>query len=118
MLALAAATALAIGTASAEVAQSDDWLVAAGPRKTAKLLATKDPSSGALASLSLENGLVQRAFTVRGGALCTTEYKNLVSEQTFFRATSPEANLTLNGQAFDVGGCDGQPNKTMEFWTP
>ena len=47
-----------------------------------------------------------------------SRYKNLVSDQTFFRAISPEANITLNGHPFDIGGCDGQPSKQMEFWTP
>ena len=111
-LALAATTKLT----AAEVGQSDDWLVSAGKSK-AGLKVTKG-ADGSIAELSLENGLVQRAFTVRGGALCTTEYKNLVSEQTFFRAISPEANITLSGLPFDVGGCAGQPAKTMEFWTP
>ena len=102
---------------AAEVAQSNDWLVGGGTTKTATLKVTRG-STGELTALSLENGLVQRAFTVRGGALCTTEYKNLVSEQTYFRAISPEANVTLNGHPFDVGGCEGQPDRTMEFWTP
>jgi hypothetical protein len=130
MMRLAVALAAAATTA-AEVAQSEDWLVSAGPDKKAvsgrllfslrvvclavstgsaltevraraalqALTVTKD-SSGAIAELSLANGLVERAFTVRGGALCTTEYMNLVSEQTFFRAISPEANLTLSGTPF------------------
>ena len=133
MMRLAVALAAA-ATAAAEVAQSEDWLVSAGPDKKAvrgrllldlfslrfvclavstgsaltavrartalqALTVTKD-SSGAIAALSLTNGLVERAFTVRGGALCTTEYMNLVSAQTFFRAISPEANLTLSGTPF------------------
>eukprot|EP01052_Picozoa_sp_SAG31_P050893 SAG31_NODE_11831_length_994_cov_1.012291_1_plen_99_part_00 len=92
LLAVAAAAAV-----SAEVSQSNDWLVSGGKSKKAELQVTKD-SAGAVTELSLSNGLVQRVFTVRGGALCTTEYKNLVSEQTFFRAISPEANLTLSGR--------------------
>ena len=102
-------------TSSAEVAQANDWLVSG---KGSAVLKVARDSAGLLTELSLENGLVQRAFTVRGGALCTTEYKNLVSEQTYFRAISPEANVTLNGLPFDVGGCKGQPALTMEFWTP
>ena len=92
MLLRGLALLLGAASAAAEVAQSDDWLVSAGPSKKAALTVTKD-ASGATTELSLANGLVQRAFTVRGGALCTTEYKNLVSEQTFFRAISPEVNL-------------------------
>ena len=118
MLATVMLVAAASASASAEVAQSQDWLVKKTAATTATLEVKKDSGGGALTELSLENGLVQRTFTVRGGALCTTEYKNLVSEQTFFRAISPEANITLNGHAFDVGGCEGQPPLTMEFWTP
>ena len=110
---LAAVALGAVALVGAEVSQRDDWLVG-GSGATAQLRVERS-AGGQVTALSLENGLVQRAFTVRGGALCTTEYKNLVSEQTFFRAISPEANITLNGHGFDVGGCDGQPNKTMEF---
>ena len=113
---LAAVALGAVALVGAEVSQRDDWLVG-GSGATAQLRVERS-AGGQVTALSLENGLVQRLFTVRGGALCTTEYKNLVSEQTFFRAISPEANITLNGHGFDVGGCDGQPNKTMEFWTP
>lgn len=77
--------------------------------------------------LTLENGLVwccTRSFTLtEDGGLCTTEYRNIVSGQTFFRGISPEANLTL-----DYEGCPAQfhtvvqvdstlPKTAREEWT-
>ena len=61
--------------ASAEVSQSSDWLVAApgSSAQSAAVTATKT-AAGALASLTLANGLVERSFTVRGGALCVSSH--------------------------------------------
>eukprot|EP01062_Namystynia_karyoxenos_P010762 TRINITY_DN13830_c0_g1_i2.p1 TRINITY_DN13830_c0_g1~~TRINITY_DN13830_c0_g1_i2.p1 ORF type:complete len:583 (+),score=65.77 TRINITY_DN13830_c0_g1_i2:85-1749(+) len=90
--------------------QASDWLIRR-PTTPTVLTAT---STG----FSLANGLIERAFFVKGGAWCTVEYRNLISRQVFFRALAPEANLTLNGTALDVGGCVGQPAGHAEFWSP
>ena len=59
-------------------------------------------------TLTLTNGIVERAFLVRGGAFCTVEYRHILADVTYFRAISPEANMTINGTGMDVGGCVGQ----------
>lgn len=90
--------------------QSTDWLV------HPVLTATTLKKDGEL--IHLTNGLIERSFLIRDGAFCTVEYKHLRSLQTFFRSVSPEANLTLSGSPFDVGGCLGVGDEHHEFWTP
>ena len=93
--------------------------------------------------ISLSNGIVERRFFVRhpsraillvllrkrrrvlrlifqisGGAFCTVEYQLLLSQTTFFRGLSPESNLTLDGRAYNVGGCQGVGPDHFEFWNP
>lgn len=68
-------------------------------------------------TIALFNGLIERVFhATADGGLCTVELRHLVSAQTFFRALSPEANVTLNGSRFDVGGCLGQDSQHYEFF--
>ena len=84
-----------------------DWLVHRQDSKT-RLLKT---ASG----LRLTNGLIERTFAAQpDGYFCTTDLRR--GDRSFFRALAPEANLTINGQRYNVGGCRGQPENHYEFW--
>ena len=67
----------------------------------------------------MSNGLIKRTFyTNNAGAFCTVEFRHEITGVTYFRGLSPEANLTLASQRFDVGSCLGQPDGHYEFWDP
>ena len=92
---------------AAAVSQQNDWLVRKQDAKT-RLVKT---ASG----LKLTNGLIERTFATQpDGYFCTTDLRR--GDRSFFRALAPEANVTLNGQPFNIGGCLGQPENRYEFW--
>ena len=100
-------SAALFSTAAGAVSQEKDWLVHRQDSKT-RLLKT---ASG----LRLTNGLVERTFATQpDGYFCTTDLRR--GDRSFFRALSPEANLTINGQRYNIGGCRGQPENHYEFW--
>jgi hypothetical protein len=103
-----AAALLARSTALSAVAQERDWLVWGGGA-LAKLRVEPPGNGGALSTMTLTNGLVERSFSfdASGGALCTTEYRHLSSGQTYFRGISPEANLTLTTKSAPGRPCEG-----------
>ena len=75
--------------ATAAVSQQKDWLVHRQDSK-ARLLKTAK-------GLRLTNGLVERTFATQpDGYFCTTDLRR--GDRSFFRALSPEANLTISGQ--------------------
>eukprot|EP00294_Goniomonas_avonlea_P005130 CAMPEP_0114548274 /NCGR_PEP_ID=MMETSP0114-20121206/4894_1 /TAXON_ID=31324 /ORGANISM="Goniomonas sp, Strain m" /LENGTH=871 /DNA_ID=CAMNT_0001732853 /DNA_START=1 /DNA_END=2617 /DNA_ORIENTATION=+ len=114
-MAVFAAFVLLMGSmALGEVPQSQDWLVHPFTQETT-VVESSVPNA---TLLTLSNGLVERAFFVQDGAFCTVEYKHMISRQTFFRGISPEANATLDGMPFDIGGCLGQDSTHYEFWNP
>mmetsp|Transcript_34143 Transcript_34143/g.102956 ORF Transcript_34143/g.102956 Transcript_34143/m.102956 type:complete len:948 (-) Transcript_34143:12-2855(-) len=91
----AVAIVVVVVGATASPAQREDWLVGA-PTPPATVTTEPGPTSNSRV-IRLANGLVERLFTVTAdGGLCTTEYRNVVSGQTYFRAISAEANLTLS----------------------
>jgi hypothetical protein len=101
-------TSFLLATAAA-VSQRSDWLVHTQDAKT-RLLKTTN-------GLKLTNGLVARTFaTQTNGYFCTTDLRR--GDRSFFRALSPEANVTLNGQRFNVGGCLGNQWTTTSSGTP
>ena len=58
---------------------------------------------------------MERTFATQpDGYFCTTDLRR--GDRSFFRALAPEANLTINGQPFNIGGCLGQPDNHYEFW--
>eukprot|EP01047_Picozoa_sp_COSAG01_P104794 COSAG01_NODE_34077_length_558_cov_0.349451_1_plen_152_part_01 len=75
----------------------------------AKLRVEPPGNDGALSTMTLTNGLVERSFSfdASGGAMCTTEYRHLSSGQTYFRGISPEANLTLTTKSAPGRPCEG-----------
>ena len=91
------------------VAQVADWLVSTAPPVPTTLTAPT-PST-----LVLSNGLLSRTF-VTAPCFATVDLNLLNPPTTFFRGLSPEAVITLNGSAANVGGCVGQP--LFEWYDP
>lgn len=58
----------------------------------------------------LSNGWMERRFHWRENLLCSG-YRNLRTGQELLRAVSPEAELTVNGIRYSVGGLRGQQEK-------
>ncbi|MEM7454840.1 MAG: alpha-galactosidase [Planctomycetota bacterium] len=59
--------------------------------------------------LILENGLIRRVWRVEPNGACVG-FDNLMNGQAMLRSVRPEARVTINESAFDVGGLTGQPN--------
>lgn len=90
--------------ASATMAQApgslkSDWLVTPVTQKAVIREQGKD--------ITLSNGLVQRRFRIAPNVACY-DYLNLTTGQQLLRAVKPEARVTINGKAFNVGGLHGQ----------
>ena len=68
-------------------------------------------------SLVLSNGLLRRSFRLEPNA-ATIGFDNLVSGEALLRGVKPEAIITVNGMAVEVGGLKGQPNYAFlrEAW--
>lgn len=60
-------------------------------------------------SLVLSNGLLRRTFRLEPNA-ATVGFNNLISGEALLRGVKPEAVITVNGKAVEVGGLKGQPN--------
>ncbi len=95
---------LALTAAASAGAASPDWLIDPTPYHAS---VRHDP---ARQELVLENGLTRRALRLAPNA-ATIDYRSLVTGEQLLRATGPEAVVTLNGQAYAVGGLEGQPVK-------
>ncbi|MCP4456252.1 MAG: hypothetical protein GY809_32745, partial [Planctomycetes bacterium] len=80
-----------------------DWLID-GSGYRAGVYRTKNPNE-----VALSNGLVTRTFRIAPNA-ATVGYDNLMTGESVIRGVKPEARITLDGMAFDVGGLKGQPN--------
>lgn len=59
--------------------------------------------------LLLDNGLVRRTWRLAPNGACVG-YDNLMNAQAMLRSVRPEARVTIDGVAYDVGGLTGQPN--------
>ncbi|NOG53992.1 MAG: alpha-galactosidase [Planctomycetes bacterium] len=59
--------------------------------------------------LYLDNGLIRRTFRLTPNA-ATVALDNLATNETLLRAVRPEAEVTINGTRYAVGGLTGQPN--------
>ena len=63
----------------------------------------------------LDNGLVRRTWRLAPNGACVG-FDNLMTGQSMLRSVRPEARVTIDGVAYDVGGLTGQPNHA--FLTP
>jgi len=87
-----------------------DWLIDQ-PNAKAQLFQTKD------GKLVLSNGLVSRMFTTAPNC-ATVSLDLLTNNESFLRSVRPEAELTIDGHTFAVGGLIGQPihNYLLPEW--
>lgn len=81
----------------------NDWLIDK-INLPAKVLRNKKNNE-----LILSNGIISRTFRLSPNAT-TTSLKILGNQQELVRAVKPEAVVTINGFAINVGGLTGQPN--------
>lgn len=91
--------------------QQNDWLIN-GEKYTSKVIPSADGKD-----LLITNGLIERQFRITPN-FASTGIKNLVSGQNYLRAVRPEAQITVNGQKFNIGGLSGQPiqNYLLREW--
>ncbi len=68
-------------------------------------------------SLVLSNGLVYRKIKISPNA-ATVEFKNSITGETMLRSIKPEAEVTLNGEMYAVGGLQGlkEHGYLLEEW--
>ena len=92
-------------------ASARDWLLGGLPEK-AGVYRTDKPNE-----LVLANGLVARRFRI-APSVATVAFDNLISGETMLRAVKPEAEVTVDGKTYAVGGLGGQPNLAFltEAW--
>jgi hypothetical protein len=69
--------------------------------------------------LIIDNGLVERKFALKPNAACIS-YKNLTNGQELLRAIEPEAQISINGTTYEIGGLRGQKEKAyfLAEWLP
>ncbi len=94
---------------------AQDWLVAPVDRRSELLVDAADDRQSA--SLVLTNGLASRTFRVADN-LASVSLRNLSNDAEFLRAIKPEARVKIDGTWYDVGGLEGQPEKSylIESW--
>jgi hypothetical protein len=87
-----------------------DWLVDQ-PDAKAQLYKTAD------GNLVFSNGLVSRTFTTKPNC-ATVSFDLLTNNESFLRSVRPEAEVTIDGNTFAVGGLVGQPihNYLLPEW--
>tara|TARA_R110002167_G_scaffold366458_1_gene598045 strand:- start:38964 stop:41933 length:2970 start_codon:yes stop_codon:yes gene_type:complete len=95
--------------------QSQDWLIHKVDEPS-KLLIEKS-KDGLTSMFQLNNGLVSRTFYVSDNIACVS-YNNLSNGAEYVRAVKPEARIMLDSIWYEVGGLQGQPEKSylMESW--
>ena len=55
----------------------------------------------------LSNGLLKRTFRIQPNLVCT-DFKNMSNGQQLLRAIKPEAEITIDGNSYNIGGLYGQ----------
>jgi hypothetical protein len=82
---------------------ASDWLLDDSAFQAA-IYRTENPNE-----ITLENGLVRRTFRLAPNA-ATVGLDHLVTGHAVLRAVRPEAEVTIDGVTYPVGGLTGQPN--------
>ncbi|MDG2015019.1 MAG: hypothetical protein P8J33_16055 [Pirellulaceae bacterium] len=90
---------------SVDAQPRNDWLIDGAPY-TAKY----ESVAGHTNRFSLSNGLVSRTFLLDQDVGATIGLEALSTDQNIFRAVKPEAQVTIDGVLYDVGGLADQPN--------
>lgn len=86
-----------------------DWLIEIPEEKaTVKILEGR---------VVMQNAFIQRSILTSPNA-ATMEYRHRQTGESFLRALRPEANVTINGTSYAIGGLQGQPveNFFLEKW--
>ena len=86
--------------ATAQV-QPADWLIHPSTAK-AQVMVSADGKT-----IELNNGLLRRSFRLRPNLVCY-DYYNLSNGQQLVRAIKPEAEVTISGKKYAIGGLYGQ----------
>lgn len=86
---------------AAEKNYTGDWLVKPVTTKAAVYKSSDGKD------LILFNGLVKRTFRLQPNVTCI-DYKNMSNGQQLLRAVKPEAEITINGIHYNIGGLYGQ----------
>lgn len=88
-----------------------DWLI---QPVTTKAMVTESVDKK---EITIHNGLVLRKFRISPNVACV-DFKNLMNGQQLLRAVSPEAEITINGKPYAIGGLYGQSEKgyLLEPW--
>jgi len=100
---------LPVFNANQDILSATDWLVKPIPQK-ANIYSSADGKD-----IILYNGLVKRTFRMIPNVVCI-DYKNMSNGQQLLRAVKPEAIVSINGVAYNVGGLNGQ--KEMAYLLP
>lgn len=79
-----------------------DWLIQPVSVKSEVKIAQKE--------ITIQNGLVSRSFRINPNTACI-DYRNIMNGQQLLRAVRPEAELTINGTIYNIGGLYGQKEK-------
>lgn len=86
-----------------EPTPNKDWLVASD-LPNSRVIQAADGRE-----VTLTNGLIRRTWRLSPNAACVA-FDNLMTGQSMLRSVRPEARVTIDGKAWDVGGLIGQPN--------
>ena len=86
---------------SAQSNQQPDWLIDNSSYKT-ECLKVDD-------QIILTNGLIKRVFKLSPNA-ATIAIDNLMTGEAILRGVKPEAEVTIDGDTFNIGGLTGQSN--------
>ncbi len=92
---------LPVFNSSQDKLSANDWLVKPTLQK-ANVYSSADGKD-----IILYNGLVKRAFRISPNVACI-DYKNMLNGQQLLRAVKPEAQVSINGITYNVGGLKGQ----------
>lgn len=80
-----------------------DWLLDGTSYRSEVI---QDPSTN---TIILSNGLISRTFSIKPNA-ATVGFDNLVTGESILRGVKPEAEITIDGTVYEIGGLKGQPN--------
>ncbi|MDX2070271.1 MAG: alpha-galactosidase [Haliscomenobacter sp.] len=78
-----------------------DWLIQPSTAK-AQVVVSSDGKT-----IELNNGLLRRSFRLQPNLVCY-DYYNLSNGQQLIRALKPEAEVTIGGKKYAIGGLHGQ----------
>lgn len=100
-----------------ETVQENDWLIS--PINDPCRLLVQKSDDGLSSTMQLNNGLVSRTFYISENIACVG-YKNLTNNAEYIRAVKPEARIMLDSIWYEVGGLNGQPERSylLDSWYP